>query len=205
MLKRVFDFVFSLILLVCLSPVILFISVMVWVFIGRPILFVQERPGYKGQIFKMRKFRTMKDTRDVKGELLPDAERMTKFGRLLRKSSLDELPGLFNVLKGEMSFVGPRPLLVEYLHLYTAEQARRHDVLPGITGLAQVNGRNHLDWNERFALDIYYVEHQSFIFDIKILFKTFLKVMRAEGVEGKGQVTMSKFTGTGKKGQYGNS
>lgn len=200
MLKRLFDFTFSLLLLLILSPVILVISVLVWAFIGFPIVFVQERPGLKGRIFKMRKFRTMKDLRDAFGNPLPDADRMTGFGRFLRKSSLDELPGLFNVLSGEMSFVGPRPLLVDYLPLYTPEQARRHDVLPGITGLAQVNGRNLLDWEDRFKLDVYYVDHQSFLFDIKILFMTVFKVLRAEGVEGKGQVTMSKFEGTSKKG-----
>ena len=196
MLKRIFDFIFSLLLLMVLSPVILLVAILVLIFIGSPVLFVQERPGFKGRIFKMRKFRTMKDLRDLKGQPLPDSERLTKFGRFLRKTSLDELPGLFNVLIGEMSFVGPRPLLVEYLPLYTPEQARRHDVLPGITGWAQVNGRNQLDWNQRFVLDIYYVDHHSFLFDLKILLMTVFKVLRAEGVEGKGQVTMSRFEGS---------
>jgi lipopolysaccharide/colanic/teichoic acid biosynthesis glycosyltransferase len=195
-LKRFFDFIFSLLLLLVLSPIILGVAIFVAIFLGSPVLFTQARPGYKGQIFKMRKFRTMKDSKNSQGELLSDAERLTSFGRFLRKTSLDELPGLLNVLTGDMSFVGPRPLLVEYLALYSTDQARRHEVRPGITGWAQVNGRNQLDWEERFKLDVYYVDHQSFFFDIKILLMTVFKVLRAEGVEGKGQVTMSKFEGS---------
>lgn len=199
-MKRLFDFIFSLILLIVLSPIFFVVAILVRFFLGRPILFSQDRPGYKGKIFKMRKFRTMKDLKDSSGQLLSDAERLTSFGRFLRKTSLDELPGLLNVLIGDMSFVGPRPLLVEYLPLYSKEQARRHDVRPGITGWAQVNGRNLVDWDERFKLDVYYVDHQSFRFDIKILFMTVFKVLRAEGVEGKGQVTMSKFEGSKRNG-----
>lgn len=196
MIKRFFDLFFSIFLLIVLSPIFLVLSILVVCFLGRPVFFSQDRPGLKGQIFKIRKFRSMKDLKDAQGHLLPDAERLTKFGRFLRKTSLDELPGLLNVLKGEMSFVGPRPLLVEYLPLYTSEQARRHDVRPGITGWAQVNGRNQVSWEEKFKLDVYYVDHQSFLFDLKIMFKTVLKVLRAEGVEGEGQVTMSKFEGS---------
>lgn len=194
--KRLFDLIFSLILLIVFSPVLVLAFILVWLFIGRPVIFVQPRPGYKGKVFNLYKFRTMKDLKDRDGRPLADHLRLTRFGRFLRKTSLDELPELFNVLKGEMSFVGPRPLLVEYLSLYTPEQARRHDVLPGITGLAQVSGRNNLDWESRFELDVHYVKNQSLLLDLKILFRTLLKVIAASDVEQKGQVTMAKFRGS---------
>jgi len=163
---------------------------------GRPVLFKQQRPGLGGQPFYIYKFRTMTNARDRHNEELPDKDRLTKTGLILRKYSLDELPQLFNVLKGELSIVGPRPLLMEYMDLYTEEQARRHDVPPGITGWAQVNGRNNISWEERFDLDLWYVDHRSFYLDMKIILMTLLKVFRREGVSQEGHVTMSKFKGT---------
>jgi len=196
MLKRVFDLV-----LICLAaflvvPVLTVLSILVWLLIGRPVFFRQTRPGFKGQPFQLYKFRTMLNTRDSDGNLLPDAERLCRFGKILRSTSLDELPELYNVLKGEMSLVGPRPLLMEYLDLYTANQAKRHDVLPGITGWAQINGRNAISWEERFQLDLWYVDHRSMWLDIKILIMTFSKILRREGVSAEGHVTMPKFTGS---------
>jgi len=164
--------------------------------LGKPVLFRQKRPGLKGNIFEMLKFRSMRDAVDGEGNALPDSERLTPFGKKLRSSSLDELPGLWNVLKGDMSLVGPRPLLVEYLPLYSVEQARRHDVRPGITGWAQVNGRNAISWEEKFKLDIWYVDNQSFWLDIKILFLTVKKVFVRDGISAEGEVTMHKFTGS---------
>lgn len=164
--------------------------------LGSPIVFRQKRPGLNGSIFTMAKFRTMTDERSANGELLPDSQRMTRFGQFLRSTSIDELPELWNVIKGEMSLVGPRPLLVEYLNFYTTEQARRHDVRPGITGWAQVNGRNSLSWEEKFKLDVWYVDNQSFWLDIKILWLTVKKVLVREGVSAAGDVTMPRFKGS---------
>jgi len=193
--KRLFDVGASAILLLLLAPLFLVLVVLVGGKLGRPVLFLQERPGLHGRIFSLRKFRTMLDARDAGGNLLPDAERMTSFGRFLRSSSLDELPELWNVLCGEMSLVGPRPLLVRYLERYSPEQARRHEVRPGITGWAQVSGRNALNWEERFRLDVWYVEHVSFLLDLKILWLTLWKVIRREGISAQGEATMGEFMG----------
>ena len=193
--KRLFDLSFALIALVILSPIILVTAILVRVFIGTPILFKQQRPGYKGQPFFIYKFRTMTNRVARDGSLLPDAERLTRFGHLLRSLSLDELPELFNIVRGEMSFVGPRPLLMEYLPLYSSEQARRHDVAPGLTGWAQVNGRNTVDWPARFAMDTWYVDHWSFWLDIRIIFLTVWKVLSREGVNQEGQSTVEYFKG----------
>ena len=200
MIKRLFDIMVSLVLIICLSPLILLVSIMISVKLGRPILFSQNRPGLKGKVFKLFKFRSMSHQRDSNANLLPDEQRITAFGHLLRSLSLDELPGLVNVLKGDMSLVGPRPLLVEYLPLYSTEQGRRHNVRPGITGWAQVNGRNTISWEDKFKFDIYYVENQSFWFDMKILLLTVKKVFMREGIVETGQATMSKFTGTHEAG-----
>ncbi|MCC3375555.1 sugar transferase [Cohnella sp. REN36] len=181
--------------LLLLSPTMLLVAALVRWKLGGPVLFRQERPGLYGRPFKVLKFRTMTDRRDENGALLPDAERLTSFGKLLRKLSLDELPQLLNVVKGEMSLVGPRPLLMEYLSLYTSEQARRHHLRPGITGWAQVNGRNAVSWEEKFRLDVDYVDKQSWRLDFKILSLTVLKVVRREGIAQEGQATVSKFTG----------
>lgn len=194
-MKRLFDFFISLILLIMLSPVIGIVAVLIRKKIGSPVLFKQPRPGLHGKVFHVYKFRTMTDERDANGELLPDAVRLTAFGQLLRKLSLDELPQLWNVLKGDMSFVGPRPLLVEYLPLYNERQARRHDVRPGITGWAQVNGRNAISWEKKFEYDVWYVENQSFWLDLKIFFLTVKKVFVSEGISQEGQATMEKFKG----------
>lgn len=194
-MKRLFDFFISLILLIILSPVIGIVAVLIRKKIGSPVLFKQPRPGLHGKVFHVYKFRTMTDERDANGELLPDAVRLTAFGQLLRKLSLDELPQLWNVLKGDMSFVGPRPLLVEYLPLYNERQARRHDVRPGITGWAQVNGRNAISWEKKFEYDVWYVENQSFWLDLKIFFLTVKKVFVSEGISQEGQATMEKFKG----------
>jgi len=194
--KRMMDVVLSGTGLVALSPVIGTIALLVRWKLGKPVLFRQLRPGYKGKPFYLIKFRTMRDAFDAQGNLLPDAERMTSFGSFLRSTSLDELPELWNVLKGEMSLVGPRPLLMEYLPLYTPEQARRHDVKPGITGWVQVNGRNALSWEEKFKLDVWYVDNQSLWLDIRILLLTLKKVLLREGISAQGEATMPKFTGT---------
>ena len=193
--KRLFDLSFALIALVILSPIILLIAILVCVFIGTPILFKQQRPGYKGRPFLIYKFRTMTNRVTRDGSMLPDAERLTRFGHLLRSLSLDELPELFNIVRGEMSFVGPRPLLMEYLPLYSPEQARRHDVVPGLTGWAQVNGRNTVDWPARFAMDVWYVDHWSFWLDIRIIFLTVWKVISREGINQEGQSTVEYFKG----------
>jgi lipopolysaccharide/colanic/teichoic acid biosynthesis glycosyltransferase len=194
-MKRLFDFAISLFALVILLPIILITAILVRIKLGAPILFTQDRPGLNGKIFKMMKFRTMLDTSDIHGNQLPDELRMTPFGGFLRSASLDELPGLFNVIKGDMSLVGPRPLLVEYLPRYNEKQARRHNVRPGITGWAQVNGRNAISWEDKFKLDVWYVDNQSFLLDIKILLLTVKKVFRREDISTDGEVTMSKFTG----------
>ena len=194
--KRLFDVLGAALLLAMASPVLAVISVLVWKFHGRPVLFIQERPGLDAKIFKMYKFRTMTDERDGSGQLLPDDQRLTRFGRFLRDSSLDELPELFNVLKGDMSLVGPRPLLVEYLPLYSMEQARRHSVKPGVTGWAQINGRNAISWEEKFELDVWYVDNWSLWVDVKILWLTFLKVLKRSGVSAAEHATMPKFTGS---------
>lgn len=195
-MKRIFDFIVALCALVALLPVVIFVALLIRIKLGSPILFTQERPGLNGKIFKMMKFRTMLDGKDKEGNLLPDDQRMTKFGAFLRSTSLDELPGLFNVLKGDMSLVGPRPLLVQYLPLYNKEQSRRHNVRPGITGWAQVNGRNAISWDEKFELDVWYVDNQSFLLDLKILFLTVKKVFVREGISADGHVTIEPFKGS---------
>ena len=196
MIKRFFDFWLSFIALLILSPLIFIVGRKIAINLGQPILFKQKRPGLYGEVFEMIKFRSMRDTVDDKGNTLPDSERLTSFGKKLRNSSLDELPGLWNVLKGDMSLVGPRPLLVEYLPLYSDEQAKRHNIRPGITGWAQVNGRNAISWEEKFKLDVWYVENRTFWLDIKILFLTVKKVFVKEGISAEGEVTMHKFTGS---------
>jgi lipopolysaccharide/colanic/teichoic acid biosynthesis glycosyltransferase len=172
------------------------LALLVWIAHGRPVLFRQTRPGYQGRPFELLKFRTMVDIRDESGKLLPDSERVTRLGRVLRTSSLDELPEFLNVLRGEMSLVGPRPLLMQYLTRYTPEQARRHEVLPGITGWAQVNGRNDLSWEDKFRLDVWYVEHWSLRLDLRILGMTFVKVLRREGISQEGYVSAEEFKGS---------
>ena len=196
MLKRAFDIAASASALVVLSPVLAITAYKVKKELGSPVLFRQTRPGLHGKPFEMIKFRTMKDATDKEGNALPDSERLTDFGKKLRASSLDELPELWNVLKGDMSLVGPRPLLMEYLPLYNAEQAKRHNVRPGVTGYAQVNGRNSLSWEDKFKLDTWYVEHQSLWLDMKILLKTVKKVIIKDGISAEGEATMTKFTGT---------
>ena len=196
MLKRAFDIAASTSALVVLSPVLATTAYKVKKELGSPVLFRQTRPGLHGKPFEMIKFRTMKDATDKEGNALPDSERLTEFGKKLRASSLDELPELWNVLKGDMSLVGPRPLLMEYLPLYSPEQAKRHNVRPGVTGYAQVNGRNSLSWEDKFKLDTWYVEHQSLWLDMKILLKTVKKVIIKDGISAEGEATMTKFTGT---------
>ncbi|HDY85639.1 hypothetical protein LCGC14_1469800 [marine sediment metagenome] len=195
-MKRFFDFIVALGMLISLLPVIIVIAILIRFKLGSPILFTQSRPGLHGKVFKMMKFRSMLDAKDKHGNLLPDNERMTKFGAFLRATSLDELPGLFNVIKGDMSLVGPRPLLVQYLPLYNSEQAKRHNVRPGITGWAQVNGRNAIGWDEKFKFDVWYVENQSFLLDMKILLLTVKKVFVREGISADGHVTIEPFKGS---------
>ena len=197
-MKRIFDFTVAFFALLFLFPIISITALLIYFKLGSPILFTQNRPGLNGKTFKMMKFRTMLDGKDKHGNLLPDNERMTKFGAFLRSTSLDELPGLFNVLKGDMSLVGPRPLLVQYLPLYSAEQARRHNVRPGITGWAQVNGRNAISWEQKFKLDVWYVDNKSFWLDLKILLLTIKKVFIKEGISAEDHVTMPFFTGSDK-------
>lgn len=194
--KRAFDAAAAFFGLVVASPVLALAATGVALAMGRPVLFRQERPGRGGRLFSILKLRTMSDARGVDGRLLPDAERLGGFGRFLRATSLDELPELWNVLKGDMSLVGPRPLLVEYLPLYSERQARRHEVRPGITGWAQVNGRNALTWEQKFEMDVWYVENLSFGFDLKILWRTLVAVARSEGISAAGEATMPRFTGT---------
>lgn len=195
-IKRLMDLGFALGAIALFSPLFLVLPILIRRDSPGPALFTQERPGLNGRVFRIYKYRTMSDARDAEGRLLPDAERLTPLGRLLRKTSLDELPQLFNVLRGELSLVGPRPLLVKYLPLYSPEQARRHDVMPGITGWAQVNGRNAISWEQRFALDVWYVEHWSLWLDLKILALTVLKVLKRADVSAEGHVTMPEFTGS---------
>ena len=198
LLKRFFDLIAAFFLLLFFSLLLLSLVILIRLRLGSPLIFCQVRPGLNAKPFKIYKFRTMTESADKEGNLLPDAQRLTKFGRFLRSTSLDELPALWNVIKGEMSFVGPRPLLMEYLPLYNKKQSRRHDVKPGITGWAQVNGRNTISWQEKFDLDVWYVENQSFWLDLKILLMTVKKVIIRDGISGGGEVTMSKFTGNNK-------
>lgn len=195
-MKRLFDTVLIVLALPLLLPLALVLCWLVWRKLGSPLVFRQLRPGRHGVPFRMMKFRSMTDARGPDGALLPDAERLTPFGRFLRASSLDEIPELWNVLKGEMSLVGPRPLLMEYLPLYSAEQNRRHEVRPGVTGWAQVNGRNAISWDQKFALDVWYVEHRSFWLDLRILALTIKKVLRKDGISAEGEATMPKFAGS---------
>lgn len=195
--KRLFDWIVTLIGMVIALPVMGIVALLVRLKLGKPVLFEQERPGLGGEIFTLRKFRSMRDAADEDGNPLPDETRLTPFGKKLRSTSLDELPELFAVLSGKMSLVGPRPLLVRYLERYTPEQMRRHEMKPGITGWAQVNGRNALSWEEKFALDVWYVDHWSFWLDIKILWMTVWNVLRREGISGGGEATMSEFMGEG--------
>lgn len=194
--KRLFDLALTLPALILLSPILVAIALLVRIKHGPPILFRQQRPGLHGTPFTLYKFRTMTDARDTQGNLLPDSERLTSFGQFLRRTSLDELPELLNVLRGDMSHVGPRPLLMQYLDRYTPEQARRHDVCPGITGWAQINGRNALSWEEKFALDVWYVDNLSLWLDLKILALTVWKVLRRDGINQDGHATMPEFMGT---------
>jgi len=197
-IKRVLDFVFSLIALVCLSPILLLVTA--WLHFanrGAGAFFTQERPGKDGRIFKIIKFKTMTDERDAAGRLLPDEQRLTRVGRFVRSTSLDELPQLLNVLKGDMSLIGPRPLLVQYLPLYSREQARRHEVRPGITGWAQVHGRNAISWQQKFVLDVWYVDHLTLATDLHILWLTVAKVLRRDGISEAGHATMEAFRGNG--------
>lgn len=197
MVKRVFDIVGATVGLLLLSPVIVIVALTIRRQMGSPVLFGQTRPGLGGKPFRMIKFRSMRDATDSRGNALPDSERLTRLGRFLRSSSLDELPELWNVLKGDMSLVGPRPLLMEYLPLYSATQARRHDVRPGVTGWAQINGRNAISWDEKFALDVWYVDNRSLWLDLKIIWLTIRKVVKRDGISADGEATMSKFTGSG--------
>lgn len=194
-IKRIFDFIIALIGIIIASPILVIVAILVRLNLGSPILFRQPRVGLNGEVFEMVKFRTMKDAKDAKGHLLPDDERLTKFGQFLRQSSLDELPELFNVLKGDMSLVGPRPLLVEYLPLYSNEQMRRHEVRPGITGYAQINGRNNISWAQKFELDVYYVDNYRLSLDFKILAQTVGKVLKQSDISQEGHVTVEKFNG----------
>ena len=198
MLKRLLDIIIASIALILLSPLYAFVAYKVKKNLGSPVLFRQVRPGLHGKPFEMIKFRTMKDAVDEQGNPLPDSERLTPFGQMLRSSSLDEMPELWNVIKGDMSIVGPRPLLMEYLPLYSPEQAKRHDVRPGMTGHAQVNGRNAIGWEEKFKLDTWYVENQSVWLDFKIMLKTVKKVLAKDDINEAGEATMSKFTGSEK-------
>lgn len=197
--KRTVDFLLSLVSIIILSPVLLILAVVVRIKMGNPIVFSQSRPGINGKIFKMYKFRTMTNEKDENGNLLPDEMRLNKFGAFLRSTSLDELPEIFNILKGDMAIVGPRPLLVEYLPLYTGKQARRHEVRPGMTGYAQVNGRNELSWEKKFELDVEYVDNVTFVNDLRIIFKTVKTVLKREGISSETSKTMEKFTGTPRK------
>jgi lipopolysaccharide/colanic/teichoic acid biosynthesis glycosyltransferase len=196
MLKRAFDVMSALTGLFLLAPIMLVLALFIHIHLGSPLLFIQKRPGLQGKPFRLIKFRTMRDATNARGKLLPDEQRLTAFGQFLRSTSLDELPELWNVLKGDMSLVGPRPLLMEYLPLYSPAQARRHDVRPGITGWAQINGRNTLSWDEKFSLDVWYVDNRSLWLDLKILFLTFKKVIARQGISADGQATIEKFTGS---------
>ena len=194
--KRPMDFILSLMAIIVLCPLLIIVGILVRLKLGKPVLFAQKRPGLNEKIFTMYKFRTMTDEKDEHGELLPDSVRLTKFGKMLRSTSLDELPELFNILKGDMSIVGPRPLLVKYLPLYTDHQKRRHEVLPGLTGLAQINGRNAISWEDKFNLDVEYVDHVSCLGDWKIIFRTIRKLYVKEGISSNTSVTMEPFRGS---------
>lgn len=196
MLKSLFDKTFALFLIIMFLPVYLTLALLILLQMGRPVFFAQRRPGYKEKIFTLYKFRTMMDERDERGEPLPDEQRLAGIGRFIRNTSMDELPQLFNVLRGDMSFVGPRPLLVEYLPLYSDEQKKRHDVKPGITGWAQVNGRNAISWEQKFKYDVWYVEHRTFWLDMKILWLTLLKVIKKSDINSSTNATMEKFKGS---------
>ena len=198
-IKRPQDFILSLVALIVMSPVFLVLAILVRAKLGSPVIFKQERPGLNGRIFTLYKFRSMSDARDENGNLLPDDVRLTRFGKILRSTSLDELPELVNILKGDMSIVGPRPLLVRYLPLYNEHQARRHEVRPGFTGYAQVHGRNAITWEDKFDKDVYYVDHVSFLMDWKIIFRTVLTVLKREGISSSSSVTMEPFRGTVEK------
>jgi len=198
MLKRIFDIICSLVGLILLSPIIIILAILLRIYLGTPVIFQQIRPGLKGKPFTLFKFRTMSNNTDEEGKLFPDANRISRIGHLLRSTSLDELPTLWNVLKADMSLVGPRPLLVEYLNLYTPEQARRHEVKPGITGWAQVNGRNAISWEEKFKFDLWYVNNHDFWLDIKIIIITILKVFRQDGINQSRAISMEKFQGNRK-------
>ena len=193
--KPLLDKLLALLLIILFFPIMLIVSILVYIWDGKPIFFTQERPGYKGKIFNIYKFRTMTNEKDRNGKFLPDKKRLKGLGKFIRSVSLDELPQLFNILKGDMSFVGPRPLLVEYLPLYNDRQKIRHDVKPGITGWAQVNGRNTISWQEKFEYDVWYVKHISFLLDMKIFWLTFLKVIKREGISSDAHATMEKFKG----------
>lgn len=198
-IKRMLDFILSLIALIVLSPLMIIIGILVRIKLGRPVIFKQKRPGKNEKIFTLYKFRTMTDEKDEQGNLLADEKRLTKFGKFLRSTSLDELPELWNILKGEMAIVGPRPLLVEYLPLYNEEQKHRHDIKPGLTGLAQISGRNAIQWEEKFKEDIEYVNNITFIQDTKIILKTFIKVFKKDGINQEGNATIRKFEGVKKE------
>ena len=194
-IKRAIDVALSFLAIIVLSPVMFIVAILVRIKLGTPVIFKQERPGLHGNIFTLYKFRTMTDAKDQNGRLFPDEDRMTDFGRRLRAASLDELPELFNILKGDIAFVGPRPLLVKYLSRYSQRQNRRHEVMPGLTGYAQINGRNSLSWEERFEMDIWYVDHINFILDVKILFKTVSIVLKKDGINSETSATMEEFKG----------
>ncbi|MGJ3236211.1 sugar transferase [Marivirga sp.] len=194
-IKPFFDKLVALIALIIASPIFLIVALLLGLFQNGKVFFKQRRPGLNEKIFLLVKFKTMRDDKDDKGELLPDSERLTWIGKIVRKTSMDEIPQLLNILKGDMSFIGPRPLLVEYLPLYSKEQSKRHCVTPGITGWAQINGRNTISWQKKFEYDLWYVQNQSFLLDLRIIFKTIIKVFRAEGISGEGVATMEKFKG----------
>ncbi len=194
-IKPLFDRLFALLALLVASPIFIIVALLLAIFQDGKVFFTQLRPGRKERIFRLIKFKTMRDDRDAKGELLPDDQRLTAVGKLVRKTSMDEIPQLLNIVKGDMSFVGPRPLLVEYLSLYSEKQKRRHEVTPGISGWAQVNGRNTISWQKKFEYDVWYMENQSFLLDLKIIFLTIYKVLKSEGVSSEGVATMEKFRG----------
>ncbi len=204
-IKRFLDFILSLISFIILSPIMLILYIIVRTKLGKPVIFKQQRPGKNEKIFTLYKFRTMTDEKDKNGKLLPDEIRLTKFGKFLRSTSLDELPELINIIKGDMAIVGPRPLLVEYLKLYSTEQKHRHDVRPGLTGLAQISGRNSITWEEKFKQDIEYINNLTFINDVKIILKTIDKVLRKEGISQNGEATMEMFKGTEAKEEVTNN
>ena len=193
--KRLLDIILSALILILASPLLLLTAALIFLSYGAPIIFKHERPGKDGQPFKLIKFRSMRDARDQEGNVLPDAERITRFGQFIRKTSIDELPEFYNVLRGDMSLVGPRPLLMQYLQRYSTEQARRHTVLPGVTGWAQINGRNAISWDDKFKYDLWYIDHWTFWLDVKIIFLTIWKVLKGDGISQPGRATMDEFMG----------